>query len=81
VAKISGKLRLTADLRAGDPMLTTTAETTTDPTNTAAWTSTGVFRTVAVDQSGVAAGLVRTVFEIADTESPARFVRLRFGLN
>jgi endonuclease I len=81
VEKVPGKLRLTVDLRANDPALTTAAETSIDPANPAAWTAVGVVRTVAVDQSGVAAGFVRTVFEVADGGAPARFVRLRCGLN
>lgn len=80
VEKPPGKLRITAVIRIADPALTSSAETTTDLTDPASWTEAGISRSAAADQSGVAAGFERTVFEIDDDGAPARFARLRFAL-
>lgn len=77
---LPGKIRITAVLRVSDPALTCTAETTTDLADPLSWTQTGVTRIVADDQSGVAEGFERTIFEIDDDGAATRFARLRFSL-
>lgn len=78
--KLPGKLRLTATLRTSDPALTITAETATTLAHPATWTSVGISRTPAPDQTAVPPGMVRTRFDIADAQAPTRFARLRFVL-
>jgi len=78
--KIPGKIRITAVLRISDPALSSTAETTTKLNDPLSWTETGVTRSTAEDQTGVAVGFERTIFEIDDDDAATRFARLRFSL-
>ena len=79
--RIANKTRLTAIIRTSDTALVAGAETTTDLTNPASWTTTGVQKILPVSQTGVASGFERMTFEINDSGSAKRFVRLRFDLN
>lgn len=79
--KLTGKFRITATVRTSDSALMTTAETSTDLSIPSTWTPSGVQKILPVSQTGVAPGFERMVFEINDTASPTRFLRLRFQLN
>ena len=63
------------------PALSATAQTTVNPGNANSWTSSGVVRLTGVDQSGVAAGFERTIFEVDASIHASRFLRLVFTLN
>lgn len=78
--KPAGKLRLTTIVRTGDTSLNCVAQANTDLTNPNGWTTTGVFRISGVDQTGVAVGFERVVFEVDDDGATRRFLRLRFDL-
>ncbi|MEO8615589.1 MAG: endonuclease [Luteolibacter sp.] len=79
--KLPTKTRLTAIIRTGDAGLISAAETTTDPANPNSWSTSGIQKISPVSQTGVSAGFERMTFEINDSASPRRFVRLRFHLN
>jgi len=79
--RVGSKFRLTAIVRVNDPALSATAQTTVNPGNANSWTSSGVVRLTGVDQSGVAAGFERTIFEVDASIHASRFLRLVFTLN
>jgi hypothetical protein len=79
--RVGSKFRLTAIVRVNDPVLSATAQTTVNPGNANSWTSSGVVRLTGVDQSGVAAGFERTIFEVDASIHASRFLRLVFTLN
>ena len=74
----SGIFRITTILRISDSSLTVVAETTTDLNSPASWTSTGITRSAAADQSGVPPGFERSSFE-TNASADTRFIRLRFS--
>jgi endonuclease I len=77
---LADRLRITAVLRTDDPALTTTAEMTGNPQQQA-WQSSAVVRMTAEDQTGVANGFERTIFEFEHQGAPRLFARLKFDLD
>jgi endonuclease I len=75
--RLADRLRITAVLRTDDPALTTTAEVTGNPQQQA-WQSSAVLRITADDQTGVATGFERTIFEFEHQGAPRVFARLKF---
>jgi hypothetical protein len=71
------ELSITATVRTDDANLTVTAETNTDLTNGAGWTSTGVTVTDSSDQTGVPAGTVRKVFTVSISGASKKFIRIK----
>lgn len=71
-------LKITAVVRANDPALTVTAESSTDLAS--AWT-TGIEGTRAGDQSGVAAGFERRIYSADIGGNPRGYLRLRFSIS
>lgn len=78
--KTPNKLRFAATLRTNDPALSSTLETSTNLTDPTSWTPSGIQKIQPINQTGIAPGFERMVFEIDDAGSTKRFVRLRFVL-
>jgi endonuclease I len=81
VTRLSGALRITAVIRTNDSSLHAKAQTCADLTSPGSWTESGVTKITPVDQTGVAPGFERLTFEVSDSGSGPRFLRLWFGLD
>ncbi|MCU0781835.1 MAG: endonuclease, partial [Akkermansiaceae bacterium] len=77
----AGVLRLVALVRTDVPGLVVAGETAADLAAPGVWTSAGVVRRLAADQSGVPPGFERVVFEVAVGADAARLLRLRVTLD
>ncbi len=77
----AGTLQMTIVVRIHDPSLSMTVETTNNLQQPASWSAAGVTELTPVDQTGVAAGFVRRVFQVLTPSPSGQFMHAVFGLN